>query len=167
MQGLILRSRSVAAFAGSCALLGMPAMAAAQATASSAITVRVLDIGAVLDVSALQVEEREPGGDLHVAGTVTIRQNGPFLLQVRLAEPFVDPGNGKRTITSDVLAVIGNALVPVGLDDWVTLTTGPGTSRTTVPVEYLIRWGKGASKDPADAVSAPLTYRVVSAGAGG
>lgn len=117
-------------------------------------------MGEVLDTSALFLIERDPGGDVRVGGTVTTRHNGPYRLEARLSELFVEQ-KGRRTIVNDVYAETPGGPVLLGTVDWVTVVTGPGATSVINPVRYRVVWGMGASKNPDGALHLPLAYRVV------
>jgi hypothetical protein len=133
----------------------------AQLTRTNEVTANVASVGVVLAVSPLQSGPREPSGDLQVSGTVTVRQNGSFQLQVRLTTPFTTR-DGANTVVNEVLVrVPGGAWEPLGTGTWVTVATGPGTASTVTSVRYLIRWGPTSPKNPRPALSLPLEYQVV------
>lgn len=140
------------------AVVGMPATASAQVSEASPVRATVQNLGTVLAVSPLQPGAREAGGDLNVHGTVTVRQNGAHGLQVRLSEPHDPQG---RPAASDVFARVGDALILLDTEAWVTLAAGPGTPAMTHAVAYLVVWARNAPRRPADAVNVPLEYRVI------
>jgi hypothetical protein len=119
--------------------------------------------GAILHTSALVAGTREATGNIYVSGTVTLRQNGPWRLQVKLTTPFVDKnGNGTIKATNEVRVLLANnTYATVGTGAWVTIATGLGTLSTVKNVKYYIVWGKSSSKSPNLAVQIPVTYQVV------
>ena len=142
----------------------------AQESRTNDLRATVANVGAILAVSPLEPGAREPSGDIHVSGTVTTRQNGPYELQVRLTSLFAEtPGGGRGRSAGGGTAVVNEvrALLPGGayqtLDtvNWVTIATGPGAASTLNPVVFLIVWGQGSSKSPSLAVTIPVEYRVV------
>ena len=152
-----IRNRIAAAF-----LFGAAASpCGAQSTQTNEVRANVASVGVVLAVSPLQSGPREQSGDIQVGGTVTVRQNGPFLLQVRLTTPFTTR-DGANTVVNEVFArVPGRAWEPLGTGTWVTVATGSGTERTVTSVGYLIQWGPTSPKNPRSALSLPLEYQVV------
>jgi hypothetical protein len=133
-----------------------------QDSKNNDITAIVPSLGAVLAISPLVAGDREPGGDVNVSGTVTTRQNGPYRLQVRLTELFLDKETSAHPVLNQVLARLPSGSWQVlGTVTWVTIATGPGSASTVNPVAYLVQWGQGSTKNPQFAVSIPVEYRVV------
>lgn len=144
------------------ALLGLAGAAPASAqvvrlTTASAV---IGSLGQVLGTSSLAVGAREKSGDLNVHGTVTVRHNGPYRLEVRLSAPFTDKNKPNVVNTVSVQTPTGTFL-PLSTSTWVTAALGPGTASQTLPVHFFIAWGKSGSKDPKHAVTIPVQYRVV------
>lgn len=165
MSSPLSASRSRHHFGCAAALLAL--LGLAVATPASAQVVRLTtasavigSLGAVLGTSALSVGAREKTGDLNVHGTVTLRQNGPYLLQTRLTTPFTDK-NKPSVINTVAVKVPSGQFVTLGTSTWVTVAQGPGTPSQTKPVHFFITWGKSSSKDPKHAVTIPVEYRVV------
>lgn len=118
--------------------------------------------GAILNTSPLVAGLREPTGNIYVSGTVTLRQNGPWALQVKLTTPFVDVAGNKVKATNEVRVLLANnTYATVGTGAWVTIATGPGTINTVKSVKYYIVWGKSSAKSPALAEQIPVAYQVV------
>ena len=139
-------------------LLELPAQLLRVNTASTSIP----SFGAILNTSPLVAGAREPSGDIYVSGTVTLRQNGPWRLQVKLTTPFVDMNGNKVKATNEVRVLLANnTYATLGTTSWVTIATGPGTISTVKPVKYFILWGKSSAKNPALAVTIPVVYQVV------
>lgn len=140
-------------------LARLPAQLLRVNTASASIP----SFGAILNTSALVAGTRESTGNIYVSGSVTLRQNGPWRLQVKLTTPFVDKnGNGSVKATNEVRVLLANnSYATVGTAAWVTIATGLGTISTTKPVKYYIVWGKGSAKNPALAVQIPVAYQVI------
>lgn len=157
-QTLPIRAPIVLLLAHAAVVGGIPTTAGAQVSEVSPVRATVQNLGTILAVSPLEPGAREPGGDLNVHGTVTVRQNGAHGLQVRLVEPHNPRG---RPAASDVFARVGDALIPLDTDAWVTLATGPGTPAMTHAVAYLVVWARNAPRRPADALDLPLAYRVI------
>lgn len=140
-------------------LVAMPCVA--QTTRTNVVNANAPSVGAVLAVSPLEPDRREPSGDLHVTGTVTTRHNGPYLLQVRLASPFTT-GNGPNAATHEVFVQLpGQTLGPLGTTAWVTVASGPGSASIVNPVAYLIRWAQRGPRNTQSATAIPLQYQVV------
>ena len=140
-----------------------PHPAGAQFIRTNTLTVAVLPGGSILTTEPLRTGAREPTGDLHVLGGVTVRFIGSWQVQVRLTAPFVETtGNGKVKATNEVRVKLANGTwATVGTAAWVTVRTGTGTVSTAVPFDFLVVWGKSSAKSPATALAMPISYRVV------
>lgn len=133
-----------------------------QGSKNNDVTAIVPSLGAVLAISSLATGDREPGGDLTVSGTVTTRQNGPYRLQVRLTQLFLDKETSAHPVLNQVFARLPSGSWQVlGTVTWVTIATGPGSASTVNSVAYRIQWGQGSTKNPQFALSIPVEYQVV------
>jgi hypothetical protein len=159
----MITSRSHVALLFATGMFGWPVAmpCLAQETRTSAITATVVDVGTVLGISPLESGSREAGGDLHVSGTVTTRQNGPYQLQVRLTTPFVGRVGGQSPEPHQVLARLADgSYAALGTTAWVTIASGAGSASAVNAVAFLVQWS-GGSKSPQIAVTIPVAYRVI------
>lgn len=93
-----------------------------------------------------------PTGDLYISGTVVSTNNGAFALQARLSTAIADTVMGQQP---------DGTLAMLTVPGWVTVATGSGGPNKTSAVTFLVKWGKGSKKRPADAEAVPITYRVL------
>lgn len=155
-----------------CLAVGLPWLVAlpcsAQASRSNDVSATVANTGAVLAVSPLTVGNRESSGNLTLTGTVTTRQNGPYELRVRLTAPFTEApsggrgrGGGGTPVVNEVQTLLpGGSYATLGTANWVTIATGPGAASSVNPVQFLVVWGQGSSKNPQLATTIPVEYQV-------
>jgi hypothetical protein len=91
-------------------------------------------------------------GDAYVSGTITTTHNGPQDVQVKLSSAVKDLIYAR---------VPSGVYVLLNATTWVTIASGPGAKSTVYPVDYLIVWAKSTPRSQQNAVSIPVTYRVM------